>query len=1247
MNQKNSPVNFWFKQVGVAALYMLSGMLIQHLITNHSVVSIIWPGSGIALAALLIGGQRYLWGILLGSFLLNIVSSYSLWISSGFILANTLEAYLGFRLLSRGTHAPFALSSLSSYLRLISFSAIANIVGALIGALNLQLAGVINSAGYLESALHWWMGDTLGVVLLVPFALVWWHTKTPQYTLKKQQEAMLLLASTFIVGQIVFHNWFNMYFSGIYTGYIMFAFVSWVAIRLDLRCLTLAVLIIAMQALSGAYPGISAFTQDISQTSLYNYWIYMLTLSGVGISLATYVNETKQNEMKLKESELHLRTIIASEPECIKIIDVEGNLVLMNPAGLALIEADSLEQVLGHNVVHIVAPQFQDDFIKMHQRVLAGESVQMQFKAQSLKGKPLWLETNAVPLQSNGQTMQLAITHDITDRKAAEDQLKIAATTFATSEAIMITDADANIIRVNQSFEKITGYNEAEVIGKNPRMLSSGQHDEGFYAAMWQEIDRQGSWSGEVWDKHKNGSTYQKQLTITAVKNANGETTQYVGLFANISERKQAEAAIRKTENHFVTILDSLDEIIWSASAPDFQLRHISVATERLYGVTQQAFMRDPELWFKFIHPDDKLRVKASTNQIFHLGKTELEYRIIRSDGQVRWLSDRMYVVYGENGEPTELVGTAYDITDYKQAEYALRLSEQQAKQSLEELKHQKFALDKHAIVAVTDVQGNITYANEKFCEISGYSLDELIGQDHAILNSGYHPKGFFKEMYRIVATGKAWHDEVCNRAKDGHLYWVDTTIAPFMGDDGKPNSYISIRTDITQRRIAEEQSSYLALYDPLTQLPNRRLLMDRLNQALASSIRNNNDGAVLFLDLDHFKTLNDTLGHDIGDLLLKQVAERLTACVRDGDTIARLGGDEFVVLLEDLSELEMEAAEQAEVIGEKILNALNLPYLLGTHEYQTTPSIGVVLFSNHGQSQESLLKHADIAMYQAKKSGRNRLSFFDPHMQDAINIRVDLEQELRKALDKQQFQLYYQIQVDNAGAPLGAEALIRWSHPQRGMISPFHFIPLAEETGLILPIGQWVLDTACAQIQLWQQTEPTKHLTLSVNVSAKQFRQEDFVSQVRASIEKYAIDPMLLKLELTESMLLEDIEGIITTMNDLKDIGIRFSLDDFGTGYSSLQYLKKLPLYQLKIDQSFVRDIATDSSDRALVLTIITMAHSLGLNVIAEGVETEEQRQFLLENDCKHYQGYLFSQPIPIDEFEILLSKHDAQKLS
>jgi diguanylate cyclase (GGDEF)-like protein/PAS domain S-box-containing protein len=540
----------------------------------------------------------------------------------------------------------------------------------------------------------------------------------------------------------------------------------------------------------------------------------------------------------------------------------------------------------------------------------------------------------------------------------------------------------------------------------------------------------------------------------------------------------------------------------------------------------------------------------------------------------------------------------------------------------------------------VTDANSIILRVNKAFTEITGFSAEDAIGKTPRILRSGLQDETFYTAMWARLKHAGNWDGEVWNKRKDGQIYPERLVITAVKDVNGIITNYVASLTDITLKKAAEAEIQNLAFYDTLTQLPNRRLLQDRLKQALASSSRTGRDGALLFLDLDHFKTLNDTLGHDIGDLLLKQVAERLTNSVREGDTVARLGGDEFVVLLEDLSELAMEAAEQTEVIGEKILAVLNKPYQLGIHEYQSTPSIGVALFSNHGDAPESLLKHADIAMYQSKKSGRNQICFFDPHMQDAINTRVHLERELSKALDKQQFELYYQVQVNSLGQATGAETLIRWKHPDRGMISPFHFIPLAEETGLILPIGQWVLETACAQIQTWQANKLTNNLTLSVNVSASQFRQFDFVAQVQSIIAKYAINPTLLKIELTESMLLEDVEGIITTMNALKEIGIRFSLDDFGTGYSSLQYLKKLPLFQLKIDQSFVRDIATDSSDRALVLTIITMAKSLDLSVIAEGVETEEQRQFLMENNCMDYQGYLFSKPVPISEFEALLKR-------
>jgi diguanylate cyclase (GGDEF)-like protein len=434
---------------------------------------------------------------------------------------------------------------------------------------------------------------------------------------------------------------------------------------------------------------------------------------------------------------------------------------------------------------------------------------------------------------------------------------------------------------------------------------------------------------------------------------------------------------------------------------------------------------------------------------------------------------------------------------------------------------------------------------------------------------------------------------------------------------------------------IAENEIKRLAYYDPLTKLPNRRLLLDRIDRALVSSARTKRTCAILFLDLDNFKAINDTLGHIMGDMMLRQAAQRLVGCVREGDTVARLGGDEFVVMLEDLSAQLIDAAEQAEAVGEKVLIALEQVYKLDNQDIRSSASIGATVFVGGGLNSEELLKQADIAMYQAKKSGRNNIHFFDPKMQEAINHRVQLERELHKGLEVGQFQLHYQVQVDNNRRTVGAEALIRWMHPEKGMVSPAQFIPLAEETGLIVAIGNWVLDCACAQISAWAKDEVTLGLTLAVNVSAKQFRQTDFVSQIQAAIRRHGISPRLLKLELTESLLLDDIGGTVATMNALKEIGVQFSLDDFGTGYSSLQYLKQLPLNQIKIDQSFVRDIASDQNDAAIVQTIIAMAETMGFEVIAEGVETEAQLVFLDLRGCHAYQGYLFGKPMPIEQFE------------
>lgn len=464
---------------------------------------------------------------------------------------------------------------------------------------------------------------------------------------------------------------------------------------------------------------------------------------------------------------------------------------------------------------------------------------------------------------------------------------------------------------------------------------------------------------------------------------------------------------------------------------------------------------------------------------------------------------------------------------------------------------------------------------------------------------------------------------------------WISMICAPARDSNGNVVGGIGIVQNITDRKKAADEIKSLAYYDPLTNLPNRRLLLDRLKQALSSSARSGKSGSLLLIDLDNFKSINDIFGHQIGDLLLQEVAQRLVSSVRINDTVARLSGDEFVVILDLLSENELEAATQTELIAEKIRNSLGLPYQLEAHEHHSTPSIGATLFKGDAQPAEDLMKQADIAMYQAKKAGRNTLRFFNPKMQEDINNRAALEEQLHKAIENNEFHLHYQIQVDSENRHLGAEVLIRWLHPQRGLIPPVQFIPLAEETGLILTIGKWVLETACDQLKKWQQSELTRDLVLAVNISAKQFRQPDFIEQVQSAINRHLINPRLLKLELTESLLLENIDTTIGTMSLLNEVGIIFSLDDFGTGYSSLQYLKRLPLDQLKIDQSFVRDLVSDNSDRAIVSTIIAMARSLELNVIAEGVETEAQRQHLISIGCVHFQGYYFGKPVPIEQFE------------
>ncbi|HEY9018903.1 EAL domain-containing protein [Thiomicrospira sp.] len=561
---------------------------------------------------------------------------------------------------------------------------------------------------------------------------------------------------------------------------------------------------------------------------------------------------------------------------------------------------------------------------------------------------------------------------------------------------------------------------------------------------------------------------------------------------------------------------------------------------------------------------------------------------------------------------------------------YNKRLSNSliQVKRNEETLRISSVAFETQEAILITDADQNIIRVNNAFTEITGFSAKEAIGQTPRILKSGLHDAEFYQNMWDDIIETGGWRGEIWNRRKDGEIYPEHQVITAIKNARGQITHYLSTFSDITMRKLNEDRIHKLAFYDPLTGLANRRLLEDHISQAISASSRHLHYCALLFIDLDHFKNLNDTLGHKLGDELLKQVAERLKACVREGDTVARPGGDEFIILLQDIGYKQEEAANHAKLVAEKILAHFNDPYQLSESQYVLTASIGINLFIDHHESSDEIMKRSDLAMYQAKAQGRNAIRFFDPSMQEAASKRSEIETDLRRAVENKEFVLYYQPKYCYNGTLNGYEALIRWQHPQKGLVPPFEFISIAEETGLIIPIGEWILHQACQTLKSWQSQADKNLLRLAINISARQFHQAEFVESVQTVLNEHRIDASKLELEITESMLMDDIQDTANKMHALKAIGINFALDDFGTGYSSLNYLKTLPLGSLKVDQSFVRDMLVDENDAAIVKTIITLAKELQLSVVAEGVEQVEQAHILHELGCDLLQGYLYGRP-------------------
>ncbi|AUN95336.1 EAL domain-containing protein [Pseudazoarcus pumilus] len=870
------------------------------------------------------------------------------------------------------------------------------------------------------------------------------------------------------------------------------------------------------------------------------------------------------------------------------------------------------------------------------------------------EARPYWIRISCSPLRDAAGTLQgyIAIETDITHEKEAEERLGrsgqlLSAVADANRIGIWQWNVTTDAFEVNDTWIELVGYTCAELGEITFQTWERLTHPDDL-AHCQQCLHRHFSGELDYYDedirmRHKAGHWVWINTRGNLVSRLeNGAPGLMLGTHIDITERRELEqrlaaeqrllSQILKTNVSAITVLDEHGTIVF---ANDAASRILSPDRSPVVGRSYAC---------------DRCRITDLEGRV--LSPEDLPHaQLLRADKAIR---DFRHVMEFPDGERVILSvnGTRLESGDEEGLRFVLSISdittEVSTKRALSDRSKQMRAVVDNILDAIVtiDAYGHIESFNPAAERIFAYSASEVLGKNVSMLMPEPHRSHHDEYIANYLKTHQAKvigaSRELEGRRSNGNIFPMELRISEYMRDG--MIYFVGMMRDITKRRAAEAQINQLAFYDALTGLPNRRLLIDRLGQVIAAIRRRHAHAALLFIDLDNFKMLNDSAGHDKGDELLKQIAQRLSECVRGGDTVARIGGDEFVVLVHDLSLEPADAIHQAEFVAEKVQRALTRPFLLEGVEHYSSGSIGVTLIDETADSLELILKQADLAMYEAKTSGDNTIRFFDPQMQIAVEERAKLESDLRRAMRNRELLPYFQLQVDARGEPVGAEILLRWEHPDRGLISPATFIPLAEKTGLIVPIGLEVFEAACSCLARWRKHARTAQLTLSVNVSVVQFRNDALIERLAQILEQSGVEPSRLKLEITESVLADDLADVADKLRQLKALGLKLSLDDFGTGYSSLSYLKNLPLDQIKIDQSFVRDLLDNPNDVAIAHSVISLASAIGLDVIAEGVETESQREMLERIGCEYFQGYLFGWPVPLAEFENALRKREKQ---
>ncbi len=893
------------------------------------------------------------------------------------------------------------------------------------------------------------------------------------------------------------------------------------------------------------------------------------------------------------------------------------------------------KDLIGTNSLEKIYPEDKEKVRKHAIKCLKKESFEpYEFRFVKKNQELQWILETVTPIIYNNERATLGSFMDITERKLTEDALRQSEEKYRAiieniEDGYVETDLKGNFIFFNDAISKMHGYRNIELLRLNYRDIMDERNAKKIYA-RYNKVFTTGQPEKEFEYEiiTKNGQRRNLETSISLIKNPTGRIVAFRGIVRDRTEHKQAVEALRLSEEKYRTILENIEEGFFEVDlAGNFTFFNISLC--QLMG-----YSREELLGMNYRKYTDKVTSKevfSTFNGIYKTGMPakEFDWLIVRKDGTKRYVEASVSLKKNASGSPLGFQGFTHDVTERKIAEEALRQSEEKYRSILENIQEAYFEVD---------LAGNFTFFNDSLCRMTGCSRDELTGSSYKKFSDEENSKNVFLAFNKIFKTGNPTEgfDWRITRS-DGTKKYIEASVSLNKDSSGNPTGFKGVIRDITERKRIEQELNYMATHDALTGLPNRLMFSQLLNQAIQSAKRNKRQLAVFFIDLDRFKIINDTLGHEAGDLLLQEIAKRFRRGLRAVDVVGRLGGDEFVILIEEFSDLT-----QVAKVAHKILSAAMKPMVIMDEECRVTASIGISAYPHDGHDEQTLMKNADIAMYYAKEEGKNNYQFYSRDIKTHSTERMTIETNLRRALERNELFLDYQARLDfKTNEITGVEALLRWKNPYLGLVTPTQFIPVAEETGMIVPIGKWVLKEACAQNVAWQR-EGLPPVCMAVNLSLRQLMDDNLLEDIKSVLRETGMPPNLLELEITESMVMHNPERLVALLKKIKAMGTRLAIDDFGTGYSSLAQIKHFPIDTLKVDRSFIRNLPQDAEDKAITKAIINMGKVLSLTVVAEGVETTEQENYLREQVCDEMQGFYFSKPVTADEFADLLRKHN-----